>query len=145
MRSKAALTHRYLAERLQSRYDYKMGTDRRAAPRRRATTAVAVLGVGAAVSLTGGPAGFFAEFPAFALVSLCAFFFSSRPGVVVVVTVMTALSLLSNHDISTASGPTGRAIGFGVAFVLLGLVAVVGVVVDLVVGFVWRSARPPAV
>jgi hypothetical protein len=114
--------------------------------RRRSATALAVLGVGAAVSLSGGAAGVFAEFPAFAFLSLCAFFFASRGGTIVLVAVMAALSVLTNQDVSTSSGPTGREIGLGILFVLLFLIAVAGVVLDLVVGLVWRSAhsRSPA-
>jgi hypothetical protein len=77
-------------------------SERRSSRGRRRSTALAVLGVGAIVSLTGGAGGMFAEFPAFAFVALCAYLLSA---------------------------------------VLLSVIAVVGVVVDLVVRLATRSAH----
>jgi uncharacterized membrane protein len=109
--------------------------------RRRSTTALAVVGVGAIVSLTGGTGGVFAELPAFVFVSVCAYFFVSRAGAIALVVVMAVLSILTNHDVSSSAGPTGREIGFGLVFMLLSAIAVLGVVLDIVLRVASRSAR----
>ncbi len=58
---------------------------------------------------------------------------------------MAALAFSSNRDIAATPGPTGREIGTGALIIILFVVAVLGVVIDLVVGLVWRSTRwrPP--
>ena len=83
----------------------------------------------------------FAEFPAFAFVSVCTYFFVSRPGAIVLVIMMAVLSIATNHDVSSSAGPTGREIGFGLVFVLLSAIAVLGVVLDIVLRLASRSPR----
>ncbi len=115
------------------------------ARRARRTTALVVLAIGALVSLTAGGAAAFPEFVSFLVVALCAAFFLSRAGALALALAMAALAVSSNRDLAASPGPTGREIGTGVLILLLFAVAVLGIMVDLVVGLVWRSARrgPP--
>jgi hypothetical protein len=107
---------------------------------RRQATALAVLAIGALASLSIDPTGVMLEFPAFAFVALCAFFFLSRAGALVLAAGMAGLTVWSNYDISTSTSSTAS-LGFIALFFLLFVVAVVGVVLDLVIGLLWRSAH----
>ena len=111
---------------------------------RRTTTAFVVLGIGAWVSATGGTDGASAEFPAFVLLAACALLFASRRGTVAILALISILSVWNNWSQSSA-GATAREIGAAAMFVALIVIVVFGVLIDLVVNLVWRSARslPP--
>jgi hypothetical protein len=111
---------------------------------RRTATALAVFAVGSVISVWGGTDGKPAEFPAFALLAVCAFVFMSRTGTLITFAVIAILSASNNYS-QSSEGITAREIGSFMLLFLLIAIVVIGAVVDLVLRLTWRSTRslPP--